>query len=156
MKKINGRTIAKIGIVAAIYVILTVAFPLLSYGQVQFRISEVLTLLAFFNPIYVWAVTIGTFFANIASTLGPVDMVVGTLATFLAVYPMTKVKNIWVASLLPALSNGIIIGLQLNILFGLPLLPSMLYVAIGEITVVTIIGVPLMKVLNKKLNFNIT
>ncbi|MBS4539541.1 QueT transporter family protein [Clostridium sp. D2Q-11] len=153
MKKFNAKIIAKIGIVAAIYVVLTVAFPLLSYGQVQFRVSEMLTLLAFFNPIYIWAVTIGTFFANMASTLGPIDIIVGTIATFLAVYPMTKVKNIWIASLFPAIANGIIIGLQLNILFGLPLIPSMAYVAFGELVVVTLIGVPVMKALKKIINF---
>lgn len=153
MKKIDTKTLTKIGIVAGIYVIFTIAFAPISYGQVQFRFSEMLTLLAFFNPIYVLSLTIGTFLANIASPLGPIDMVVGTIATFFAVYPMTKVKNIWLASLFPAVSNGIIIGIQLNILFDLPLILSMIYVALGELIVVTLLGVPLMKILKKYINF---
>lgn len=153
MGKINTRSLAKISIVAAIYVILTVALPFLSYGQIQFRISEMLTILAFFNPIYIWSLTIGTFIANMWSTIGMLDMIIGTIATLLAVYPMSKVKNIWIASLFPAISNGLIIGLQLNILIGLPLIPSIAYVALGEFVVVTILGVPTMKLLKNYINF---
>lgn len=153
MNKINANKITKIGIVAAIYVVLTVGFAPFSYGQIQFRVSEMLTLLAFINPIYIWAVTLGTFIANMWSPLGAIDMIVGTLATFLAVYPMTKVKNIWIASLFPTIANGIIIGIQLNILFDFPLIPSMAYVALGEFVVVTILGVPLFKTLNRVIKF---
>ncbi|MGO1369853.1 MAG: QueT transporter family protein [Senegalia sp. (in: firmicutes)] len=153
MGKINTKTLTKISIVASIYVILTVAFPFLSYGQIQFRISEILTILAFFNPIYIWSLTIGTFISNMWSTIGILDMVIGTVATFLAVYPMSKMKNIWIASLLPSLSNGLIIGFQLNILIGLPLLPSIAYVALGEFVVVTVLGVPTMKLLKKYIDF---
>lgn len=151
--KINTKKLTKISIVASIYVILTVALPFLSYGQIQFRISEMLTLLAFYNPIYIWSLTIGTFIANMWSTIGILDMLIGTIATLVAVYPMSKLNNIWIASLFPAISNGLIIGFQLNILIGLPLVPSIVYVALGEFVVVTILGVPTMSLLKKYIKF---
>ena len=63
MKKLTLSDLVKAGVVAAIYVALTLVNPL-SYGAVQFRISEFLNNLAPFNKRYVWALTIGCVIAN--------------------------------------------------------------------------------------------
>ena len=55
-----------------------------------------------------------------------------------------------VASLWPVLINALIIGLMLNVFFKYPLILSMLQVGIGEFGVVTIIGVPLFKIISSK------
>lgn len=73
----NTKKLTRIGLVAAIYVVLTWILPMFSYGPIQFRISEILTLLAFYNPIYVLSITIGAFISNIISPLGIIDMFVG-------------------------------------------------------------------------------
>lgn len=104
----NTKKLTRIGLVAAIYVVLTWILPMFSYGPIQFRISEILTLLAFYNPIYVLSITIGAFISNIISPLGIIDMFVGALHSFLSVYAMTKTKNIYLASIFPALFSFII------------------------------------------------
>ena len=86
--------------------------------------------------------------------LGPnglMDIIFGTFATFLSVcaiyFTGKTIKNYKVklvlSSIFPTIFNGLIIGWMLNKLYGLPLLLSIVEVALGEFIVVTIIGVPL-------------
>lgn len=145
--------ITKIAVTAAIYVVLTVAISPLSYGIVQFRFSEMLMLLCCYDKKYCPALTLGCFMANIFSTVGAVDMLFGTLATLLAALCMCKVRNVWLASLFPTLFNGLIVGMELNLIYKEPFLISAGSVALGEFVVVTVIGVPiyLLMMKNKKI-----
>ena len=79
MKKLTVRDMADIAIVAAIYVVLTITPPInvLSFGEYQFRISEMLNFLAFYNPKYIIGVTIGCMIANLFSSFGLIDVFVG-------------------------------------------------------------------------------
>ena len=52
------------GVIAALYAVLTLALPFLSYGAVQIRFSEALTVLPFFLPEAVPGLAIGCFIAN--------------------------------------------------------------------------------------------
>ena len=150
---LNLRFVLSNAIIAALYAALTLGLAPLSYGPVQVRISEFMTLLAFVNRKYVAGLVMGCFIANIGSPFGIADMVVGTLATFLAVYPMQYCPNIFSASLLPVISNGLIIGTELYYLAALPpdvpLWSAMAYVATGELLSVTVLGVIIMKLLLK-------
>ena len=141
------------GVIAALYAALTLTLAPLSYGPVQVRISEFMTLLAFVNKKYVPGLVIGCFLANLGSPFGITDMTVGTLATFLAVYPMQYCRNLFAASLLPVIANGIIIGLELYYLAAVPadvpVWSTMAYVAAGEFLSVSVLGVIIMKVLLK-------
>ena len=83
MRKIDIRFIATSAIVAALYVALTWLLAPISYGSIQFRISEILILLVFFNPKYALPIVLGTFISNTTSSLGWYDMVFGTAATLL-------------------------------------------------------------------------
>src|SRR5699024_9571520 len=103
-KKITARFLARQGIAAALYAVLTLALQNLSYGPLQFRVSEVMTLLAFFNPEYIWGLTLGCFLANLLSPY-LMDIIIGTLASFIAVYAMSKCKNILVVSLIIDIAN---------------------------------------------------
>jgi uncharacterized membrane protein len=160
MKKFTTEQLVKSAMLAALYVVVTLAFEPISYGQVQFRISEVLVLFAFLDPMYVVGLTLGCGIANMFSPLGIMDVIFGTSATFIALMLIVQtrkrlgfnVKSLFVASLWPALVNGIIIGIELNYLFQLPLLASMIYVAAGEVVVVSIVGVLFFKAIisNKK------
>lgn len=143
MKEKNVKRIAITGIVAAVYAALTVGMAPISYGAIQMRLSEVMTLLAFVNPVFVPGLVLGNLIANLYSPFGLPDVIFGTMATFIAVLAMSKTKNLWVASLWPALVNGVIIGAELYFFAGLPLLVTMGYVALGEFIVVTLIGCPL-------------
>lgn len=131
--------LVKSAIVGAMYAAMTLLLPF-SYLGFQFRLAELLVLLVFIDKRYIYGLTLGCLVANLGSPLGPVDIIFGTLATFIALYLITKTKNLFLATLWPAIINGIIIGLVLNQVLGLPLLLSMAQVFFGEFVVVTLIG----------------
>ncbi|NLY47172.1 MAG: QueT transporter family protein [Tissierella sp.] len=135
--------------VAAIYAVLTLTLP--AYSSLQFRLSEVLTLLAYYNPFYILPLTVGCAIANIASPFGIIDVVFGSLASFLALTAMSKTKNIYLASIWPAFFS-FIIGLEIMFLSAEPVNFFLItgQIMLSEFVVVTIIGVPIMKYLEKK------
>lgn len=141
------KNLVRLALVAALYAALTLAIPGLSFGSIQFRFSEILVLLCFYRKDYCVSLILGCFIANCFSPMALMDMIFGTLATAIAVIPMFYIRNIWVASLLPVVSNGIIVAIELLVCFGNepPLWFNMLTVAAGELVVVTIIGCPLFK-----------
>ena len=139
--------IIKTAAVAALYAVLTFAFSFISYGVTQFRVSELLTLLAFKDKRFIPGLVLGCFLANLLSTVGWMDMVFGTLATLIAVYLMSRTKSLFIATLWPAISNGLIIGFMLYFIAGLPLVYAIFGVALGEFVVVTIAGYPLYRYL---------
>lgn len=166
--KWTAKDLADIALVAAIYVALTVTPPLnaISFGAIQFRISEMLNFLAFYHPKYIIAVTMGCMISNVM-VYGPVDMVVGGLSTLvfvsLGVFLFQKYKqeylfNGWMNkaffyfSLLFAASM-FTIALELHILFGLPFLLTWLTTAGGELLSL-LIGAVLIDRLSKRVPLN--
>ena len=149
MQKLNSKKMAMIGATAAIYAVLTVAMAPISYGAVQLRLSEVMTLLAFVDPVFIPGLVLGNLIANLFSPFGLPDVVFGTLATFIAVFMMSKMKSMLIASFWPTIANGLIIGLELAIFTGAPFVSTALYVALGEFLVVTVLGYPVFKVVMK-------
>lgn len=133
----NTKNIARLAVIAAMYVAMTLAVPALSYNAVQLRFSEILVLLCFYRKDYAPAMIAACFISNLFSPFGLYDIIFGTLATAAAVLPMYHVKNIYIAALLPTLSNGIIVGIELA-LCGEPLFFSMGTVALGELIVMAV------------------
>lgn len=146
----NANKLTRIGVVAALYAVLTLALPSLAYGPIQFRLSEVMTLLAFIDPFYILPLTLGCAIANLGSPFGIVDVLVGSLASFLALYSMSKTKNLFVASLWPTVFC-FIIGLEILVLSKEPINFFLLtgQIMMSEFIVVTIIGVPFLKAITK-------
>lgn len=144
-KIFETKNLVRIALVAAVYVALTLAVPG-GFGAVQMRFSEILVLLCFYRRDYCAALILGCFIANCFSPMAIMDMIFGTLATAIAVIPMFRIKNIWLAALLPVVSNGVIIAVELYICYGAepPVWFNMLTVAAGELAVV-IIGCVLFK-----------
>lgn len=126
--------------VAALYAALTLGLAPVSYGAVQVRVSEFMTLLAFYDKGLIPGLTLGCLISNVGSPFGITDMLIGTSATFLGLYFMRFCRSAFLASLMPVFSNGLLIGFELNYMADLPLLPTMGYVALGEIISVTILG----------------
>ncbi|HAG42206.1 MAG TPA: QueT transporter family protein [Clostridium sp.] len=145
----DTKKLLKVSLVAAIYAVITYVLAPISFGAVQFRLSEIMTLLAFIDPLYVPALTLGCGIANLFSPAGVIDVIVGTAATFIATFAMSKSKNMIIASLYPTIVNSAMIGAMLYYAFNLPLFLSALQVGVGEFVVVTIIGVPVFKLLLK-------
>jgi uncharacterized membrane protein len=151
-KKLTTQQIAFGAVIAAVYVALTLINPL-AFGEIQFRFSEILVLLCFYNPIFCIPMIIGCLVANLlGSPYGLIDVVLGTLGTALAVYPMSRIKNIWLSSLLPVITNAVLVGIMLAFVFEVPfpLWQCMVFVGIGQFVVITIIGVPLFKFILEK------
>ena len=164
-KKIRSMTAA--AVIAALYVALTysqnVIFPGSTSMAVQFRVSEALCVLALFTPSAIPGLTVGCVLANVVS-LGalPVDMILGSLASFLAACFMYKTRNITfkgiplLSLMMPAIFNGLIIGAEIEVFFidGPFRFPSFLIqaglVALGEIGVLYTLGLLLVKIIKNK------
>jgi uncharacterized membrane protein len=141
------RQLTKMAIVTALYVVLTMPLASISYGPIQFRIAEILNLLAFIDPLYIPAITLGCAIANFYS-FGLIDVFVGSAATLIATYLIYKTKNLWVASLWPAVF-GVFVAAELYFLKIAPFWASTFSIAASEIIIVTIVGVPVFKYILK-------
>lgn len=143
--------------VAAIYVVLTVCLTPISYGGIQFRVAEILMLLCLYKKDYAISLIVGCAVANAFSPYGIIDVLVGTSATIIACLLMILVKKIYIAWLFPAITNGILVGLEITLIDELkPFFSSyglmMLYVALGEAAVL-LVGVFIFKILEKNEGF---
>ncbi len=154
MKQRKLSDFARIAAVAAIYVAMTVGIAPLSYGAIQLRFAEMLTLLCFYRKDYCFALILGCAIANLFSPLGMLDMIFGVASTVFAVVLIPRMKKLWIASLFPTISM-IFIAWELMYL-GSPFWFSLLTCAIGEFIVVTLLGVPVFSLLEKNRFFRET
>ena len=140
--------------IAAVYVALTVAFAPISFGAIQFRVSEALCILPYFTPAAVPGLFAGCFLSNLM--LGsPWDMVFGSLATLIGSAGSWYLRrHKWCVCLPPILSNAIIIPWVLRYAYGSPdLIPvAMVTVGIGEVLAVGVLGNVLMVTLERYKN----
>ncbi len=162
------RFLALSAVIAALYAVLTwvAAAVNLAYGAVQFRFSEALTVLPALTPAAIPGLTLGCFLSNLASPLGIVDWVFGSLATLLAALGTCALKNVeikgvpWLAPLPPVIANGVIVGFEVSCLsqsgaFSLgsfswgAFFGGMLSVGAGELVVCYALGLPLLMALKK-------
>lgn len=146
----SAKKITRYGIVIALYYVLSVMVPAMTYGPIQFRFSEAMTLLAFVNPGYVLPLTVACALVNLSSPFGIIDVIFGTLATFLALYSMTKTKNLYIASLFPTIFS-IIIGLEILFLSAEPINFFLVtgQILLSQFIIVSLIGVSLYKLVEK-------
>ena len=143
------KQMTRLALVAGIYVALTVALAPFSYGMVQVRVAEALMLLCCFDRRYGIALTLGCALANLFGGFGLADIIVGTAATALAALLMGRTKKLFLASLWPVLSNGVLVGGMLAVLTETPFWLNALSVAAGEFLSVSVFGVILFSVLRK-------
>lgn len=143
------RFITTAAVIGALYAAITLALAPLSYGQIQLRLSEILTVLPFYTPAAIPGLAIGCLFGNLASPLGPVDIIAGTLATLLAAFLTHLMPTRFLAPLPPILCNAVIVGIELHVLTRAPLIATMLYVGIGEAIVCMVGGYVFIFVLEK-------
>lgn len=163
MTKNQIRFIVEGALIAAAYVGLTFISNLmnLAYGPIQFRISEVLTILPLFTTAAIPGLAIGCFISNIVSSVGPIDMVFGTLATVIAALLTYALRGICfrglplLGMLPPVVVNAVIIGIEINLFFlqeGASLwgfVSSAFTVGLGELGVCYLLGIPLYITLKK-------
>lgn len=153
MKKISLEQLSRQAIIAALYVALTLSVAPVAYGAIQFRYSEILNLLAFFNPINAIGVTLGVFISNFWSPLGMFDIIFGTLHTAISLYFISKSRNLLIASIWPTVFS-FIIGYELSFLAGFGSFWLMtIQVMASEFIIMTIISVPIFKLLKNNKEF---
>lgn len=112
MHKFNTRNLTLAAMVAALYAVLSYFANIfgLTFGVVQFRLSEALTVLPFLFPATAPGLTLGCLITNLLSPYGPIDMVMGTLATAIAAWLTIKMPRWYLAALPPILVNMVILA----------------------------------------------
>ncbi len=148
------RFITQAAVIAALYVVLTFmanAFGLANHA-IQVRISEALTILPVFTPAAIPGLFVGCLISNIVTGCALLDVVFGSLATLigaLGTYALKKYR--YAAPLPPILANTIIIPFVLKYVYELgDTIPFfMLTVGIGEVISCGILGIILMKAIEK-------
>lgn len=144
------RRIIKNAIVLALYVALTfISYPI-AFSGVQFRLSEILVLLCFFNRDYVIAITLGCFLSNLASPMMPWDLLIGTSATLLSCLIVSFVPRLAIASIFPIIANAFLIGIEYQIVLKEPYWLGVGLVAIGEATMMIVSYIICMSILKRK------
>ena len=163
-RKNTTLRIVTAAVIAAAYAALTIVLAPISYGPVQFRVSEALTALPFLMPFSVWGIFIGCVLANLY-TGSVLDIVFGSLATLLAGLLTAwfgkkgnTVKNRLLACLMPVFFNAVIVGAVLTWGYQFQEFPdnplasygfNALTVGLGEAAVLYLIGYPLLSQLPK-------
>jgi len=159
MLKTNSKSkkIAFTALIAAIYAAVTYSLTFMSFGVVQFRIAEGLTVLPYFLSLAIPGLFLGCIISNIISPIGIPDLILGSLATLIAavlthLIGKSNIKSKkFLAPLPPVIVNAIIIGIMLKILYvpEMPLYLCMLQVGFGEIVCCYGLGIPLMHAIEK-------
>lgn len=151
MKSFKINNIVDNGLVAALYVTISLITYPLSFGMVQFRVAEILMLLCFFRNDFAIGLVFGCVITNIAS-FSPLDILFGSLATLLSCLVIMFSKHLFLAMLAPIVFNAFIIGLELHYLLGEPMWMAIGFVALGE-AVVMVVGYIIFMFLKRNKNF---
>ena len=152
----NPKTlrIAVSAVIAAAYAALTIALAPISYGAVQFRVSEVLTIMPFLVPSTVTGIFVGCILANLMGGNHILDVVFGSLATLLGALGTRKLRNAHplLAPVPPIIANTLIVPFVLRYAYGIPgpIPLMMLTVGIGEVLSCGVLGMLLYFALYKR------
>ena len=153
------RSIVRGGLIGGLYVVLTLIFQPISFGAIQFRIAEALTLLPILTVDAVSGLFVGCVIANLLGGGVWFDVALGSVATLLAALCTRKFRDKpFLGALFPAIFNGLIVGPVVYFAYvrapGDPvsvgtLLFNMATVAFGELVVCYVLGIPMFYGLKK-------
>ena len=143
-KFFTTRRIAHGAIIAAVYVVLCIIFQPISYGPVQFRIAEALTIMPLFTPAAIPGLFVGCILANIIGQGVIMDVIFGSLATLIgAVLGYLLRRNRWLVPIPAVVANALIIPFVLRYGYGItdiPIALEMVYILAGEVVGCYILG----------------
>lgn len=151
MAAMKIKALARAALIAAAYLAIT-SVPFISsfsYGPLQVRVAEALTLLPIIFPEAVPGLFIGCLLANILGPFGLVDIIGGSLVTLLAAYISYRFRRSIIAYLSPILLNALLVSLYLHLFFRLPYLPTALTIGLGQAIAVLGLGLPLLRYLKR-------
>ena len=121
MKKNTTKMVAFGGVIAALYVVLTIIAAALGIasGAIQVRLSEALTILPVFTAAAVPGLTVGCVLANLITGCAAWDVVFGSMATLLGAIGTRLLKDrpaiAWIP---PVVSNMLIVPVVLMKVYG--------------------------------------
>ena len=158
---LRTRRVTHAALIAALYAVLThmqnIILPNSASMAVQCRISEALCVLAFFTPAAIPGLAIGCLVFNITFAAAlPLDWLVGSLASLSAAALMWALRKVrfrgypLLGMLMPALTNAILVGWELDLYIGGGFRINAFYVVLGELTVMLTLGTALLRVLEKR------
>jgi len=138
--KLTTRFMTQAALIAAAYAALTLALAPFSFGMLQFRLSEALTVLPLFTPAAVPGLFVGCALANLGGVmLGqslPPDILIGSLATLIAALMTRRLRgNVLLALIPPVAVNALVIGVELGLLGVGPVWACIGYVGLGQLGV---------------------
>ena len=146
----SPNVLIRIALIAAIYVTISIVFAPISYGPIQIRIAEALTVLPFIDPAAIGGLFLGCILANLLGGLGIADVLGGSLCTLIAAILTYHMKKAIFAPLPPVLVNSIGVSLYLHLIFDLPYWLTVAYIGFGQLIACYIIGYPLLIVLLRR------
>ena len=153
MKNKKALFITQAAVIAALYVVLVVIFNYISFGPIQFRVAEALTILPYFTPAAIPGLFIGCILANVIGGAVVWDIIFGSIATLIgAVFTyLLRKKSKFLAPLPPVLANTIIVPWVLKYAYGAEEMVWFMAVTvgIGEILACYVLGMILLFALNK-------
>ena len=153
-KLLTTRSLCISAIIAALYAALTMLLAPISYGSIQCRVSEAMTLLPMVLTQAIPGLFVGCLIANLYTGM-LTDIIFGSLATLLAAIGTYLLRRKPIrAAACPVISNGVIVGLVLANSFNLPVLLTMGEVALGEVGAVLIGFVILSALKRAKIDFS--
>lgn len=148
----HGKTmfIVRSAVIAALYAALTLALYPISFGAVQFRVSEALTLLPIVMPEAIPGLFVGCLVSNLIGSATPWDIIFGSLATLIAaILTYATRRNKILAAFWPVLCNTVIVGMVLALTLNLPVFLTMGEVGLGELAVVYTVGMAMLAALKR-------
>lgn len=131
-------------VIAALYVVLTMAFAPISFGPVQVRIAEALCIMPIFTSAAIPGLFVGCLIANLMGGGIIIDVIFGSIATLIgAVLGYMLRNNRWLVPLPAVIANAIIVPFVLKYGYGIvdvaiPIL--MFQILIGEIAGCYVLG----------------
>ena len=162
--------LATSGVIAALYVVLTLPFAQFAFGPIQFRLAEIMTVLPILTPAAIPGLAIGCFLSNLLNpmNLGVIDIIIGSLATLAAAFltawiarlprPVKTFPKDLLALIPPVFVNAVVVGTYLPFLLSdgsngsvtfVSVLVSILSIGLSELFVVYVIGFPFLQVMRK-------
>lgn len=148
----STKFLLQAAIIASIYAVLTILLMPLSYGVMQIRVSEALTILPYFTPAAIPGLFVGCLISNAIGPNGIIDMIFGSGASLIAAVGSYLLRGRPLLVPLPPVAvNALIIGIMLHYIYGVPIsLPlCILWVGVGQLVACYGLGYPLLKYLKK-------
>jgi len=148
--KSASKQIALASLIAAIYGIGTPLLGELAYAWIQVRVTDALLPLSYLlgYPAVI-GVTIGCIIANLLSPIGLIDLIAGPILNFISALLAMKVNKIWLAPLPPITIVSIGVSTYVSAFYGVPYWLCLASVLAGETISCYVIGLPLLKALEK-------